>query len=67
MIDPMEQMRIKVISVRLKGRQYRAYIRANAPNVEIALVIHFRADASARSPDIWCRARDEALRYLDIA
>lgn len=61
----MEPMTITVISARVETDHVRAVVRADSPpRATIHLVLRFPITGPT---DIWAAARDEALRYLDIA
>ena len=60
----MEHMDLTVLSVRFEGRNAHAYVRAAAGH---EAVIHLFLQFEAQDGDLWEQARDQALRYLDIA
>lgn len=60
----MEPMSITILSIRPKGEVFVVRAQARADEARIWLEIEFRAHDQEC---IWQRARDETLRYLDIA
>lgn len=61
----MEAMQITVISARTANGHVRATIRAiSPPTADIHLVLNIPVTGLT---DIWAAARDEALKYLDVA
>jgi hypothetical protein len=61
----MEPMHLTVLSVRTVNGRVRAVVRAVSPeSANIHLVLSF-PDTDRRN--VWEAARDEALKYLDIA
>ena len=67
MIANMEAMQVSVVSVTNIGGKVacRAYAVANEALIRIDVL--FSVDSNASRSDVWNRARDEVLRYLDIA
>jgi len=63
----METMQITVISVVECDNHFRARARAVARDARIMIEVRFQTDEEASTADHWERARDEVLRYLDIA
>lgn len=61
----MEKLSISVVSAFLVGNEVRAIVRAtDKPRA----TIHLRLTFPVTGPtDIWAAARDEALKYLDVA
>lgn len=58
-------MEIAVVSARVVDNNVRAVVRADSPP---HAVIHVWLEFPIIGPtDIWAAARDEALRYLDLA
>lgn len=61
----MESMVIQVISARRVGDKVRAVIRAESqPEALIHLLLEFEP---LDSTNMWEEARNQALRYLDVA
>lgn len=60
----MEPMSVTILSIRPRGERIVARAQAKADEARIWLEIEFELDAQEC---VWTRARDEALRYLDIA
>ncbi len=63
----MEPMTIRIISVVENDGQIRARTRTTAEDAKISLEVTFAAHPEASKAELWDRARDEALRYLDLA
>ncbi len=67
MLCVMERMDITVLSVTRRSDQIQARARAVARDAKISLEVTFAAHPEASDGDIWQQARDEVLRYLDLA
>ena len=63
----MEQMHITVISIVEHGGRYSARARAEAQDAEIMVEVCFKTDERVSDAKLWLKARDQCLRYLDIA
>jgi len=63
----MERMIIKVISVVEHNGRHPAGACATAQDAKISLEVTFAAHPEASKSELWDRARDEVLRYLDPA
>lgn len=63
----MENMTINLISVVDKNGDVRALARATAQDAKISLEVTFAAHPGASESELWERARDEVMRYLDSA
>ena len=67
MLSVMEPMNVTLISVFNKEGNVRARARAVAHDVEIMVEVRFQADEGASKAELWLEARDQCLRYLDVA
>jgi len=63
----MENMTITILSVVKHDSRFRARARAVAQDAEIMVEVRFQADTGASQSELWLKARDQCLRYLDIA
>ena len=59
-------MHIAVLSIRERDGQIVAYARAVAENAVIHLQVQFTRPLATKA-ELWEVARDEVLRYLDVA
>ena len=67
MLSVMEAMNVTLISVIKKEGKVRARARAVAKDAEIMIEVRFQTDEWASNAELWLEARDQCLRYLDIA
>ncbi len=67
MLCVMERMDITVLSVTRRSGQIQARARATAKDATIWLAVSFETFPEVSEGEIWQQARDEVLRYLDIA
>ena len=65
MLCIMERMGITVLAITRRSGQIQARARATAKDATIWLAVSFEIDAS--DAEVWERARDAKLRYLDPA
>ena len=63
----MEQMKIDVVSVVERDRTCTAIARALAPQAVIWLEVAFESRPNLTKRELWWKARDEVLRYLDVS
>ena len=63
----METMQITVISVVECDNHFRARARAVAHDATIMIEVRFQTDEGSSKSELWLKARDQCLRYLDIA
>lgn len=63
----MEKMQISLISVVQRNGIVVARARAEAEQARIWVEVQFIPPTGARGAELWARAIDEALKYLDIA
>ena len=67
MLSVMEPMNVTLISVIKREGNVRARARAVAQDARLNLEVTFEAGLHSSREDLWRQARDEVLRYLDIA
>ena len=67
MVSVMEPMNVTLISVFNKEGNVRARARATAQHATINIEVCFHADEGASRAELWLEARDQCLRYLDVA
>jgi len=67
MLSSVEPMVVKVLDVHLKAEKAVARAVATANCAEIWLLVYFDADFDEGSEDLINSARDEVLRYLNVA
>ena len=60
-------MTISVFSVVEDDHHFRARARAVAEDARIMIEVTFEAGLHSSREDLWQQARDEVLRYLDVA
>ena len=65
--NSMEQMTIELVSVTECKGSYLAIALADALDARITIIVRFESDQNSPPTELWQRARDEVLRYLDIA
>ena len=63
----MEPMNVTLLSVIKKEGKVRARASAVAQDAEIMVKVRFQTDEGASNAELWLKARDQCLRYLDIA
>ena len=63
----MERLDVTVFSVVERDGRYRARARAVAKDARIMIEVRFQADEGVSRSDLWQEARDQCLRYLDVA
>lgn len=63
----MEPMRITILSIQEHGGQVVTHARAEADAATIHLRVHFAKPCGITWDDMWDRARDEVLKYLDVS
>lgn len=59
----MEPMTVRILSIKRRGERFVARARARAEDAQIWLEVEFSA---REQENLWERARDETLRYLDV-
>ena len=67
MVSVMEPMNVTLISVFNKEGNVRARARAVAQDARIMVEVRFQADEGVSRAELWLEARDQCLRYLDVA
>ena len=67
MIQFMESLAVTIISVVEHDSHIRARARAVAQDARIMVEVRFLADEGASKVELWREARDQCLRYLDVA
>ena len=67
MLSVMEPINVTLISVFKEKGKIRARARAVAHDAEIMIEVRFRANPKESKSRLWEKAREEVLRYLDIA
>ena len=60
-------MQIIIVSVLTHDGHVRCRARATAQDAKIILEVTYAAHPEASDGELWQQARDEVLRYLDIA
>ena len=60
-------MTIHLLSVRVADGRVRARARAVAAHARISVEVSFSVRTGTPCAELWQRARDEVLRYLDPA
>ena len=60
-------MTIHVLSVVARNGVVRARARASAAEARLSVEVWFRNESAMTTRELWARARDEVLRYLDAA
>jgi hypothetical protein len=64
-VQRVEPMTIHLLSVVVRDGRAIARARAVAVEARISIEVWFVVRANVRRKDLWQRARDEMLRYLD--
>jgi hypothetical protein len=67
MLSVMEPMKVTLISMIKKEGKIHARARAEAQYATINIEVTFEARLHSSREDCWQQARDEVLRYLDVA
>ena len=63
----VEKMTITINSVVGRDGRYRARARSVVQDARIMIEVRFQADEGASKANLWLEARDQCLRYLDVA
>ena len=63
----MEKMQIEVLSVVLENCCCKARANTTAQDARITIEVWFEAERHTPNAELWSQARDETLRFLDIA
>lgn len=63
----MEKMQIQIDRVSRRKDKATAWATILAADARIAIAVRFRTHANCSGIELWQRARDEILRYLDPA
>ena len=67
MMQFMEPIMITLLSVVEIEGEIRARARAMAQDATIMIEVRFRTDEETSTPEHWKQARDQCLRYVDVA
>lgn len=63
----MEPMTVHLVSVIRQHDHVKARARVSAPQARIMVEVIFQVGSVRSRRELWSRARDEVLRYLDVA